>query len=471
MKIVLMHYHLKTGGVTTVIRQQVRALKHVCDILVLTGEPPEVLFPCETVHIQGLGYDNKRDEPLSSEQVAASIANAIHSKWRKGCDVLHVHNPTLAKNRRFLRILDILKTKSNNLLLQIHDFSEDGRPGAYFREEYPSDCHYGVINSRDYQVLLRSGLKPEGLHLIPNTINPLPSGCPVKTAHRIILYPVRAIRRKNIGEAILLSLYFSAGEKLCITLPPNTPSDIASYTDWKAFIESRKLGITMDAGTREPFNELVGRSKYLLTTSIGEGFGFSFLEPWTAGKLLWGRKLPEICSDFEKKKINLDHLYTRIQIPADWFDHGRFKDLWRSAVLKCSRLFGQAVSPDRMTTAYNRLTADGRIDFGLLDEPSQMQVLSHLLNAPDQKEKLALINPHLKGPGEISDSRPLIRKNQETIREEFTIEGYRQILMDTYGRVSGRSIRQRIDKAVLINAFFNLESFSLLKWSDYAGSG
>jgi len=470
MKIVLMHYHLKTGGVTTVIRQQVRALKHVCDILVLTGEPPEVLFPCETVHIQGLGYDNKRDEPLSSERIAASITNAIHGKWRTGCDVLHVHNPTLAKNRRFLKILDILKKESNNLLLQIHDFSEDGRPGVYFHEQYPSDCHYSVINSRDYQVLRKSGLKPEGLHLIPNTVNPLPCRSAGEISHPIVLYPVRAIRRKNIGEAILLSLYFPADEKLCISQPPNSPEDIASYTEWKNFIEANKLCVTMEAGARNSFEELVGRSRYLLTTSIGEGFGFSFLEPWTAGKLLWGRKLPDLCSDFEKKGVRLDHLYTKIRVPIEWFEHRRFRDLWRTVAMKCADIYGYSVSRNRVEVAFRKISADGMIDFGQLDESSQMQVLSHLLADPDLKEQLALINPHVKGPRRVSGLRPLIGQNREVIQREFTIERYRQILLDTYRRVLDHSVRHRIDKASLFKQFFNLDSFSLLKWSEYGDS-
>ena len=37
MKIALMHYHLKTGGVTTVIKQQIRAVRGICETLVLTG--------------------------------------------------------------------------------------------------------------------------------------------------------------------------------------------------------------------------------------------------------------------------------------------------------------------------------------------------------------------------------------------------------------------------------------------------
>lgn len=466
-----MHYHLKTGGVTTVIRQQIEALKPACDLLLLTGEPTDLVLPCETVHIPGLGYDESAPKPVSAELVSSLVEEAIIQKWPKGCDVLHVHNPLLAKNSCFLDVLTQLKTKQYNLLLQVHDFAEDGRPNVYYQEAYPSNCHYGVLNSRDYRILIRSGLKPEGLHMIPNTVNPLPAPEPTKTDLTHVLYPIRAIRRKNIGEAILLSLYFEQGQRLCITQPPNTPSDRLSYSAWKAFVKARGLNISMEAGTRKPFLELVKQSKYMLTTSIGEGFGFSFLEPWTAGKFLWGRKLPDLCSDFEEKGLHLDHLYRHIRVPVEWFDLAQFELRWRAAVADCSRRFGIPITQQDTNTAFKRMTTNGSIDFGLLDESSQMQVLSQLLTEPPQKEKLARVNPFIKGPGNLRQLAPMIRKNRNTIKRVFTIDSYRGLLLDAYRKVIRIPVRHRISKSVVANEFFNLGFFSLLKWSNDADFG
>ena len=174
MKIAFIHYHLKPGGVTTVLRQQVEAILDDCEALVLTGSNPESSFPCDIVNISGLGYDRPKKNKISPEDVAASIIKAINKKWKNGCDVVHVHNPTLAKNRDFIKILKALQNRTVKLFLQIHDFAEDGRPLSYFSDdEYVADCHYGVINSRDYDILLKAGLKVEGLHKIFNTIKPL----------------------------------------------------------------------------------------------------------------------------------------------------------------------------------------------------------------------------------------------------------------------------------------------------------
>jgi hypothetical protein len=51
MKIAFIHYHLKTGGVTTVVKQQVDALQDDCQTLVLSGSAPKDDFPAKSVII------------------------------------------------------------------------------------------------------------------------------------------------------------------------------------------------------------------------------------------------------------------------------------------------------------------------------------------------------------------------------------------------------------------------------------
>ena len=190
MKIAYLHYHLKTGGVTTVLKQQLAALARQTEQLVITGDPPTTPLDADTVHIPELGYSSEYNGIFKPLDVARAIMKAIRSKFNGPCDLLHVHNPTLAKNRQFLAILKLLQQEDLNLLLQIHDFAEDGRPLAYFSDSYPVDCHYSVINQRDYQILLNSGLKPDGLHLMENmvTVPPprLPENPRLKTAWRYI---------------------------------------------------------------------------------------------------------------------------------------------------------------------------------------------------------------------------------------------------------------------------------------------
>ena len=241
MKIALLHYHLNPGGVTTVIRHQVQALKKDCSLLVLSGMPPGSPWPVPCKSIPDVGYPNDPPSAPDPEKAAQDILTAIREEWIDGCDLLHVHNPTLAKNPMFLGVLKALQEKGVTLFLQIHDFAEDGRPLAYFQDTYPRDCHYGVINSRDHRLLLDAGLKHDGLHLLPNPVKPLSTVKSPSSAREEILYPVRAIRRKNIGEALLLSLFIKREQMLSITLPPNSMADMSAYNGWKRFSQKNKL--------------------------------------------------------------------------------------------------------------------------------------------------------------------------------------------------------------------------------------
>ena len=470
MKIAFLHYHLKTGGVSTVIAQQVRAVGDVCDILVLTGAPPEKSIPADIAHIPGLGYDPHPEPSLSPDAVAQRVDDAIRRRWPDGCDILHVHNPILAKNKQFLNILKRLQKIGYRLFLQIHDFAEDGRPESYFTDPYVADCHYGVINSRDYHILLKSGLKPTGLHLIPNTITALPTATPETRpgGDNIVLYPVRAIRRKNIGEAILLSTYLMDRGPLCITQPPNSPVDMASHDDWNAFVRNTRLPVVLNAGVKEDFSDLVHRSAFMLTTSITEGFGFSFLEPWTAGKLLWGRKLPAICRDFEKNDIRLDHLYEQLRVPIEWIDGHRFYQQWFAGVKRACGFYRRTMADEPIAAGFECMTQDGLVDFALLDEGFQRQIITLVRADASRKKQLAAINPFLHRIGKLKNCRQRIEHNRSTVIAAYSAERYRRTLLDTYGKILAHRVSHDIDKDRLFTEFFDLTSFSLLKWGDYA---
>lgn len=467
MKIAFMHYHLKTGGVTTVLKDQLNAVAPRHETLVLTGLSPETPFPADIVIIPELGYSSGYQSAFDPQNVANAILKAIRSRFHGSCDVLHVHNPTLAKNKHYLKILKSLQQKGVKLFLQIHDFAEDGRPLAYFAEEYPADCHYGVINGRDYEIMLQAGLKKEGLHRLENTIGQYHPERQLEVENPAVLYPIRAIRRKNIGEAILLSLFFQHEQTLAITLPPNSPADIKSYQGWKAFVKDQKLNVEFDKGLNQDFETMVLSADSLITTSITEGFGFSFLESWIFGKLLWGRRLPGICRGFEIKGIRLKHLYSKLWVPVDWIGLKRFQKKWKTSVLNASELFNFTIDSAAIRKAFDSITKGGTIDFGLLDESSQKSVITKLVSGKKNSEKLKQMNPCLSNPGTVSDKNGLIRDNQIAILRSYNQTIYRQRLREIYHKVKNTVVEHRIDKNALVSAFFKLEEFSLLKWSDY----
>ena len=466
MKIVLIHYHLKTGCVTTVLRQQISALRNGCELLVLTGDRAAAKLPCTVVQIPALGYDRPGEQPPPPARIADQVHQAIRRKWPGGCDVLHIHNPILAKNRQFLQLIHLLHQAGIYLFLQVHDFAEDGRPDAYYEDAYPADCHYGVINRRDYRILRAAGLTADGLHLIPNAVRsiPLNGSCRIK---RQIVYPVRAIRRKNVGEAILLSLFFNRGQRLAITQPPNSPADMASYRDWVAWGMANHVPIVFEAGQREAFATLLAASESVITTSITEGFGLAFLEPWTAGKLLWGRRLEDVCSDHESNGVDLQALYDRIDVPLNWIDAIDYHQRWLNTVAAAARRYGHSLPAEAISQAFAKATKGGIVDFGMLNETCQRQVLDRLVGDASSKDELVRLNPWLRYADDVTDASTLVDRNREAIRNEYGNDRYRRQLLDIYSRVSTRPVKQQIDKPSLIDAFLDLDRFALLKWGAY----
>ena len=466
MRIAFLHYHLKPGGVTTVIRHQIAALDGAAETLVLTGEPCPPGFPAATAHLPGLAYDTVRDPAWTVEAVAAAVKTAIGGRWPGGCDVLHVHNPTLAKNGLLPAVLKRLQQAGTKLFLQVHDFAEDGRPGAYAPDPYPANCHYGVLNRRDLKILQTAGLCREGLHLLPNQVRPPAAADPPLPVADHVLYPVRAIRRKNIGEAVLFSCFLPAGGHLAVTLGPNSPADMGPYRCWKRFTTHHRLPVVWEAAARGDFSRLVQTARFLITTSVSEGFGFAFLEPWTAGKLLWGRRLPAVCDDFARNGIDLEHLYPSLPVPIAWLDRQRWRTRWLNAAVAARTAFGQPLNPETAEAAFERLAAADTIDFGLLDETLQAEILERCLQSDAGRGDLVALNPYLANSGKIPNPAALIRANAAAVSRHYSQAADRRRLLDAYAGVQ-QPVVHRIDKQRLLDAFFDLNRFSLLRWGSW----
>ena len=106
-----MMYHLKISGVTTVLRQQLDAIPDQWQTFILTGVTPDAYFPADYHHIAELAYSSTYKKSFDPDGVAEQVVNAIHSKFNGPCDVLHVHNPTIAKNIAYLKILKALQKR------------------------------------------------------------------------------------------------------------------------------------------------------------------------------------------------------------------------------------------------------------------------------------------------------------------------------------------------------------------------
>jgi len=324
LKIAVCHFHLHTGGVSRVIQHTPEALADsAVRVAVLRGEAPAQPLPRGVPFrvIPGLAYEEKRDS-VSSVDLAALMRTAARDLLGDDPDVWHMHNHSLGKNLAFPDACLTLARKGHRLLLQIHDFAEDGRPALYRRLMqgpgqsdpaalsallYPvaEHIHYAVLNGRDQRILAAAGVPDSRLHLLPNAVwlprsvaddsTPLP----YDARRRLWLYPTRAIRRKNLGEFLLWSALGEQDDLFGITQAPLNPAERPVYERWKRLAGELGLPVAFELGVdyAGDFLHLLQSAHALVSTSITEGFGLAFLEPWLVGCALAGRDLPEITGD------------------------------------------------------------------------------------------------------------------------------------------------------------------------------
>jgi glycosyltransferase involved in cell wall biosynthesis len=489
MKLAIIHYHLNRGGVTRVIENQLCALDvaagarripldkgaKVAVALVYGGraESRAVRSDCgfanltvRPVPIPLVDYDSVQTRPPSPNELAQAISDSLRvNGFLPEETILHVHNHALGKNAALPEAVARLAEAGWRLLLQIHDFVEDFRPANFrilrahlgtSREAslswhgrlYPqaSQIHYAVLTSGAAQVLLAAGVAESRVHYLPNPIDaavmpasrqtrPATRSDAVKAGRRrqYWLYPVRAIRRKNVGEAVLLAALGAGLLEVGITLPATSATELPSYRFWKQFAEERNVACQFDVAVEggASFARHLAACDRVLTTSLAEGFGLGFLEAWLNGRELVGRDLPEVTADFVAVNIHLDKVYGRLLIPSKWLNVGMFRELLRTAYWETIGTYGI----DPVANWLDRLEqkAEGAaIDFGDLDELDQAQVIDQLLSRSEAKEELLGLNPSLQKAISAPTSPEVIRDNEEKIRRHFGLETTGKRLADIY---------------------------------------
>ncbi len=480
MRIALMHYHLRPGGVTTVIREQIGALSPRWNCLVLTGEPPstgeEPDLAAAVRVVPELRYDEPGRGSADPRAAASAVRAAMIDEWGSVADVLHVHNPLLNKCSSLLAALRILQDEGIALFLQVHDLAEDGRPSMYDRRaHYPANCHYGVVNSRDRLALLGSGLLPEGLHLLFNVVRSIGPGSggapPLERAasekpggsRPRLIYPVRGIRRKNVGEALLLCLLLDA--EVSMTLPPRDAGDLLRYDEWKSFARSRGLRAAFDVGLDRGLERLMGESAAAVTTSVKEGFGFAYLEPWTAGRAAMGRRIDAVCTDFEKEGLGLPDLYASLKVPLALFDASAFRLRWEAALAAGFQSFGRTVDGRAAERAYSAMMGGGLVDFASLDERAQREVIDRTAASRTVSREIEAGNPGLAliHADLASPDHSLAEANRSIILSRFGPARYATLLGGIYRAVVERPVRHGIDRGALLDRFLSPERFRIIE--------
>lgn len=483
MRIALIHYHLQSGGVTRVICHQLKALRaHGHQVVVLTGSPPPGDFPGAFRVVPGLQYEFVRPV-IAVVELATQMSVAAREALGGNPDIWHVHNHSLGKSLVLPGALSVLASQGRPLLMQIHDFAEDGRPGnfrvmlaemaggdreALFRLLYPraDHLHYAVLNDRDYRFLQAAGLDRQHLHLLPNPIDLGILGEtesePVRSAAPLWLYPTRAIRRKNLGEFLLWSALAPRGSRFAVTSAPENPGEWKRYARWKEVAADLGLPVQFEAvGPAGPsFAELLHRADAAITTSVAEGFGMAFLEPWHLGVPVCGRDLPEITAGFREEGIVLPWSYDRLEVPLSWPGREQVRTAARRGLRSALADYGRAPGPDDLERLLSAWIHDGRVDYGRLHEVMQEGILHRL--ATDHG--LAIDCDPVALPDPVVLHQPMAA-NRALLRSRYHLAGYGAAVEQVYEHIvsSAATSLDSLDGERLLDCFLAPERLFLLR--------
>ncbi|MBL7074216.1 hypothetical protein ISS37_03115 [candidate division KSB1 bacterium] len=218
------HYHLKPGGVRTVIENTLKALTYLNDyhgvsVEIFSGDDRGVEFDKDrveegsrsglsitvrTIRIPELSYSDRLYESRGQlKATAKGIRDTmIRSMSLNHCDqdnpyILNSHNLALGKNPaaswalKLLAEWALVHKKPLWVLNQVHDFAENNRPDRLrvlqnctgTRDNrfaagliYPNlpGVLYAVLTRADRDNLIQVGLDPQRLFVLPNSINILP---------------------------------------------------------------------------------------------------------------------------------------------------------------------------------------------------------------------------------------------------------------------------------------------------------
>ena len=448
MRIAIVHYHLAPGGVTSVIESSSLALtsagiRHV----ILTGENPSA--PAHR-QIKGLGYLTKSDDLTADALLTSLRAVATHALGAPP-DIWHFHNHSLGKNCLIAEVVARLAEEQERLILQIHDLAESGRPQNYplianSQNIYPFSAriHYTFLNGRDLKVFTGAGLPPKNATVL---VNPVPCTIPhepneIPHGRFILFAPIRGIRRKNLGELVLLSALAPLGANFAISRAPQNPEAIPIHDTWRKFARKHQFPIEFDVvdhfsptlGATPDFKSWVQKATHFVTTSVAEGFGLPFLESIANRKPLIGRNLPNLATEHAHHEIQCGRLYERILIPMDWIDASIFTGYLTTTLERNHRLYHRPLSNDIIATTYDALVQDGYLDFGNLPESLQQGVIEKLTEKANRSIPLVETNGSTRPLEEwlaevIPQQVPTARPDQLT---PFSIAEYEKKLTRLY---------------------------------------
>ena len=374
------------------------------------------------VELPEIGYRHDGSEPFEHDKKrvaweASRLAEKLLGSFGSDDSVWWIHNYHLGKNVVFTQaLLEIIHSgRPQRMILQIHDFPECGRFRnlALLKEALSLDLYplspwvrYAVLNRRDREILISSGLPARAVFLLENPVLRRPDPARTKAVRPVLkklfgaefprydakapllLYPIRTIRRKNALEALLLCLLLDRGANILITLPGTSVAE-RPYSDLvKGLFAARLCPGLWGIGSQLQrwslsFDDLVAASDLVLSTSVQEGFGYLFIN-----SLLWS--LPLAARDLDTLRALREDLfedypayfYDSIRVPVP--DAAPLVEAYRSKIKGLSALLPR-VDQARLLAMIEELGREEPVDFSFLPVEAQERLLREIASAEGPK--------------------------------------------------------------------------------------
>ena len=455
--LVIVHYHLLPGGVCSAIKNSVFALSRSGwfanrTLRVLTGRTDGVAEFLEYLNRLGIPVEVEVDARLDyGAQVwserddfwndASALATWLLRQGR-GTSLFWTHNPTLGKNALLTAALMFAGQQAetagapHRFLYHIHDFAECGRlwnlanlrrcwGSGGLEDFYPvaNNVGYAVLNSADSQRLAQAGIPKDRIFHLPNAVAFIRAerkkskesiavelqryahnrGYRFEPERQWWTLPIRLIRRKNVVEALLLAATADDPPQLLVTLDANSEPERPYAEAVKDLFRSHNHAAVVGfghelVGSAFGFDDLLLSSDVVVTTSLLEGFGFTFLEGANRGIPLVGRNLYELTSDFAVAGFPGDSLYEQFLVPIGRDTREEMITKGRQFAQKQGQLLGLNNSAiDRFVDEVKTVFSDDAVDFGFLELNQQLGLIDYLRENAFVQE-LRSLNPAAAEP-------------------------------------------------------------------------
>ena len=423
VELVIFHHHLLPGGVTTVIRQGVDALRahsrRISRIRVVAGRVPEKLsFPAgvEVVRLPEIDYSSPGPlDRILWERRARHLADVLMERFGDGGAVWWVHNYHLGKNPLFtdavLRVAGM--TDGPRLILQPHDFPEAGRyanlralDGTVKRPLYPLGLRvrYALINQHDLGLLKNAGVPEPLLLLLENPVSPPPEAFTrsrdaegSRSLHPTLLYPVRSIRRKNVLEAGMLLRLVDVPLRLIVTLPGVSRPERAYSAIVEEAFRSGLINGEFGTGARRAgvsLEQLAAACDMVVSSSVQEGFGYLFIQALQWGLPLLARRLDTFPDPRGLYDGYPSSFYSDFLCPLEPGERAALLRRYRDKLRRIRKLAPAGVT-ERLDHSLQQTFARDAVDFSFLDPGLQMRLLMAAAERSDFRTELRNLNSDL----------------------------------------------------------------------------